>query len=533
MDDDGFNPDFLDGLTPEQREAVTSPARRHLVRATAGSGKTHVLTLRIQRRVLENDVSADHVLAMTFTRKAGDELRKRLFRAGVADVRAGTFHRAALSLVTQYHEDHHLRPLRVEPNRRRLISALAEQLRGAGELRLEEWQLPRVEQEIGWALSQGLNGAQYAKLARRQRRDSPLPPGDFADLLERYVGLCRSRGVVDFDLLLSEALKLLRDDADALAAFRYRNRSLYVDEAQDMNPLQFMLLRQMAGDDPDLFCVGDPNQSIYGFNGASPELLVELVKTWPDTVILDLTRNHRSTAHIIAVANTLLEDGAKGIVPASDEGEIPLVRGYDTDDEEARHVATWLAAQHRPGTPWRAMAVLARTNAQLETIATNLDVVDIPYERRGPDHSPASDVVAAFEPGGRRFDDDARDAVALSTIHRAKGLEFQCVAAVGWAEGQLPHYNATSASDLAEEQRLAYVALSRAEKSLLITWSKGRNDPRYPDRLPSRFLGPIMEVVDRLTAQEAPLTGDARRERLAAIRAALEESASEFNEPAT
>jgi DNA helicase-2/ATP-dependent DNA helicase PcrA len=167
-----FSDDLLVGLTPEQREAVMSPARRHLVRATAGSGKTHVLTLRIQRRVADHDVAPDQVLAMTFTRKAGDELRRRLFRAGVRDVRAGTFHRAALNLVTQYREDRHLRPLTLEPNRRKLVSALAKQLRESGELKLEDWQLPRLEQEIGWALSQGYNGTLYVKNARRSRRET-------------------------------------------------------------------------------------------------------------------------------------------------------------------------------------------------------------------------------------------------------------------------------------------------------------------------------------------------------------------------
>ena len=93
MDETTFTRELLVGLTPEQREAVMSPARRLLVRATAGSGKTHVLTFRIQRRIADEEVSADQVLAMTFTRKAGDELRKRLFRAGIRDVRAGTFHR--------------------------------------------------------------------------------------------------------------------------------------------------------------------------------------------------------------------------------------------------------------------------------------------------------------------------------------------------------------------------------------------------------------------------------------------------------
>jgi DNA helicase-2/ATP-dependent DNA helicase PcrA len=519
-----FSPDLLVGLTPEQREAVTSSARRLLVRATAGSGKTHVLTLRIQRRIAEGEIDADQVLAMTFTRKAGDELRKRLFRAGIRDVRAGTFHRTALTIVSRYREDHHLKPLGIEANRRKLVVALASQLHDSGDLHLEDWQLPRVEQEIGWALSQGFNGALYAKNARRLRREAPLAPSQFADVLDRYVGLCRSRSVLDFDLLLSEAITLLRDEPSVLASFRHHHRSLYVDEAQDMNPLQFMLLRQMAGDDPDLFCVGDPNQSIYGFNGANPQLLVELQRTWPDVVVVDLTRNHRSTANIIEVANTLLEEGAAGIEPAKHDGDVPMVRVYDTDADEAEHVATWLSAKHQPGTPWRSMAVLARTNAQLELVASHLEAAAIPFERRGPEHSPASDLVMTPSAAPRRIDDVTSDAVALSTIHRAKGLEFANVATIGWAEGILPNYNATTTAQLAEEQRLAYVALSRAEDSLLITWSRGRNDPRYPDRMPSRFLAPIETVIASIESRNAPLTGDARRARLAAIRAELEAS---------
>ena len=133
--------------------------------------------------------------------------------------------------------------------------------------------------------------------------------------------------------------------------------------------------------------------------------------------------------------------------------------------------------------------------------------------------------MAGPEPWTRRLDDDGADAVALSTIHRAKGLEFAHVAAIGWAEGQLPHYTSTHPSELAEEQRLAYVALTRAESTLLITWSRGRNDPRYPDRAPIRFLAPVQAEIARLEAADAPLTGDARRARLAAIRRELEAAA--------
>ncbi len=522
MEEPEFTRDLLVGLTPEQRDAVMSHERRLLVRATAGSGKTHVLTLRILRRVADGEIGADQVLAMTFTRKAGEELRRRLSRAGVRDVRAGTFHRAALTIVNEYRLDHGLRPVTIEASRRRLVAQLAEQVRASGDLRLEDWQLPRVEQEIAWALSQGLRGAGYAREARRQRREAPVAPAAFAELLDRYVGLLASRGVLDFDLLLSEAVGLLRDHEAVRASFRHRTRALFVDETQDMNPLQFALLREMAGEDPDLFCVGDPNQSIYGFNGASPRVMLEILRTWPDTATLDLTRNHRSTAHIVAVASTLLEEGAAAIDPAREDGDIPVVRAYDSDEEEARRVGAWLAARHRPGAPWGAMAVLARTNAQLEVVARALEAASIPYERRGAEHSPASDLAPE---ASRRVEEEERDAVALSTIHRAKGLEFAHVAAIGWAEGQLPHYGATSPEALAEEQRLAYVALSRAEQSLLVTWSRGRNDPRFPDRAPSRFLAPVERAIAEIEAREAPLTGEARRARLAAIRAGLESAA--------
>ena len=530
-DDATFSDELLVGLTPEQREAVTSPARRLLVRATAGSGKTHVLTLRMQRRIALGEVDPDQVLAMTFTRKAGDELRTRLFRAGIRDIRAGTFHRAAMAIVNEFRADHHLAALKIESSRKRLVAALLSSLGEDGMPTIEDHLAPRIDLEIGWALSQGFDGALYAKNARKFRRDCPIPVAQFADLLDRYVGLCRSRGVLDFDLLLKEAITLLRDQPRVKAAFRHRTRALFVDETQDMNPLQFQLLQQMAGDDPDLFCVGDPNQSIYGFNGANPQLLTEVIRTWPDTVVLDLTRNHRSTRAIVTVANTLLEEGARGLVPAHDDGPVPVIRAYDTDLEEAEHVAKWLTIHHQPGSPWRSMGVLARTNAQLEVIATVLEDSGIPFERRGFEHGPSSDLNPE-EWKKRDVITEQADAVALSTIHRSKGLEFQHVVVIGFAEGQLPNYNATTEADLAEEKRLAYVAVSRAEESLLLTWSKALNDPRFGGRQPSRFLTPIQAAVDKLEAERAPASQEVRRSRLAAIREQLEASLAAVEPPA-
>ena len=523
MADITFSESLLHGLTAEQREAVMSPHRQLLIRATAGAGKTHVLTLRIQRQLATDEFEPDNILAMTFTRKAADELRQRLHGNGMRGIKAGTFHRAAIEIVAEFRRDNNLKQLVIEPSRRKLLRDLMAQMSAAGEPTFQDWQLAKIEQELAWALSQGFNGTTYGRRATRSRRTTPIPQAQMADIVDRYVGLCAARGVVDFDLLLLEAISILRDERAALASFRHRHRSLFVDEAQDMNPLQFSLLRLMAGDDPTLFCVGDPNQSIYGFNGASPELLQDLIATWPGTQVLDLTRNHRSTANIVAVADTLLDPGAAGITPAKTDGEIPLVRSFDTDIEEARHVVAWLVSHHRPGTPWRAMAVLARTNQQLIAIADALRDLSVPFERKGADYSPGSDVVVGDVGANHWFDKTEVNAITLSTIHRAKGLEWQVVAVIGMAEGVLPHFNATSEAEIAEERRLAYVALTRAEDAVLLTWNRGRQDARTPEKLPSRFLGPIEATVSQLQNSHAPLTGDARRARLAALRQQLGE----------
>ncbi|MEI8126404.1 MAG: ATP-dependent helicase [Actinomycetota bacterium] len=529
MSESTFSEDLLAGLTPEQREAVTSPQKRILVRATAGSGKTHVLTLRIQRRVATDDIDHDHVLAMTFTRKAADELSQRLYRAGVRDVRAGTFHRAALSIVNQYRHDRSLPPTVIEPNRRKLVTELIAQMNSAGSV-TRDWQIPQIEQELAWSLSLGLRTSTYVRAATLARRQCPLPLGQFAELIDRYIGLCQSRAVYDFDLLLSEATRILSDEPAVRAAFRYRNRALFVDETQDMNPLQFALLREMAGDDPDLFAVGDPNQSIYGFNGANPTLLEEISALWPDTVTLDLTRNHRSTAHIIMVANTLLEAGARGITPARDDGELPNIQSFDTDVDEAARVASWLQSKNQPGSPWKSMAVLARTNAQIDVMASALEHVGVPFERRGAEHSPASDLTGAPLTRNRVLRTEVPNAVALSTIHRAKGLEWQHVAAIGWSDGLLPFRSAHSESELAEEQRLAYVALTRAEISLLITWSRGPVAGHRGERAPSRFLAAIEEVISSERLATAPLSPADGSARAASLKAKLISSRHQPNE---
>jgi superfamily I DNA/RNA helicase len=158
--------------------------------------------------------------------------------------------------------------------------------------------------------------------------------------------------------------------------------------------------------------------------------------------------------------------------------------------------------------------VLARTNAALDELATACAAAGVPTVRLGAEHTPASDLEA--DPPRRWDTSDVPDAVVLSTIHRAKGLEWDSVAVTGLTEGSLPISSATTTAQLDEERRLLYVAMTRPESNLLCTWSSdGGTKAR------SRFLAPVAAALERMASERRPLEGDARSRRIAELRAAL------------
>jgi DNA helicase-2/ATP-dependent DNA helicase PcrA len=498
------------GFTPEQLEAIEAEDRRVVVRAGAGAGKTRVLTQRVVRRVSEGEVDPSHVLVATFTRKAAGELRTRLHRAGVEGVRAGTFHRAALELLRDVRAIRGQPPPVLATDRHRLFTEVTAELG----LTLPAPAIARLEAEVSWAKSRRLDASTYLEGARAARRRVPTYAAQMVSVLETYDLVCRRRGVLDFDGLLEAATRLLERDAEVRDAYRWRTRLLFVDELQDMNPAQFDLLAAMAGDDPDLFAVGDPNQSIYGWNGADPNLLEVLVARWPPTRVLTLPRNHRSTEAIVRAATAALDRGPLDLVAATDGGSVPRIVAFDDEEAEANGVAAWCRQVHGPARTWRQTAVLTRTNAALDPIAAACGRAGVPVLRLGAEQSPASDL---DHDGPRRWDvAEAPDAVVLSTIHRAKGLEWEHVAVTGLQEGTMPLSSATTPEQLDEERRLLYVAMTRPETELLCTWtSRGGTAAR------SRFLAPVAAVLDEMAAERRPLEGAARSRRIAELRAAL------------
>ena len=360
---------MLAGLTPTQRDAVTTQATPLCIVAGAGSGKTRVLTRRIAWQASEGRADPRRTLAVTFTRRAARELRARLRRLGLNDeVRAGTFHAVALAQLRRYAADSGRRPPRILENAGALI----------GELRPKADRAARIEfaNEIGWCRARLVTPENYPQAARAAGRRSPLGRADrFAQFYADYESAKSKRRVLDFDDVLSRSLELMTAEPKHAAAHRWLHRHLLVDEFQDINPLQFALLRSWLGPDSTLVVVGDPDQAIYGWNGSDPELINNVAKHLPGCAVLHMRTNFRSTPEVLAAAGRVLARPPQPAVrPPGDDPTVTVCDGSD----EAAVLARAVRQCHRPGAPWGRQAVLARTNALLEPLRRALLRQNIP-----------------------------------------------------------------------------------------------------------------------------------------------------------
>ena len=514
-------------LSPAQREAIEANEPLLCVVAGAGAGKTRVLTLRVARRVRDGSIEADRTLVTTFSRKAAEELRTRLWSLGVAGVQAGTFHRTALGLLREQREQRGRPVPQLLPDRRRLLADIT-----TGDPRRTR----ALDGEIGWAKARLIAPGDYEAEARRYRRRSGISADQVADAYTRYEAERTRRRLLDFDDLIVSCADALAGDSGFANQVRWRTRHLFVDEMQDVNPAQFRLLTALLSDDPDLFVVGDPNQSVYGFNGADPTLLDRLPDILRGTRVIRLDENHRCTPQIVAVATAVLRDGgtASGtdVVPPRTsrvDGPVPKVVSHSTARDEADWAATQAKLSRTPGRLWSSIAVLTRTNAQLAVVQEAMDAARVPNMIAGADLGPASDL---REPaGGRERDRDElvapvepadRDRVVLTTFHRAKGLQWPTVLVLGLGTGLLPIASAQTPAAVDEERRLLYVALTRAEEELWCSWFE-RADDGGAARGPSPWLTPIEQTILQLEKEAAPTAATEVSARVAELRRRLAE----------
>ncbi|MCU1454755.1 MAG: ATP-dependent helicase, partial [Acidimicrobiales bacterium] len=410
---------LLDGLDDAQRRAVSTPANPLCILAGAGSGKTRVLTRRIAYRSLTGDADPRRVLALTFTRRAAAELSSRLRSFGLRDLpAAGTFHATAYAQLRDRWASGDGQPRTLLESKGRILHRLLGRGTRGGPADLGA--------EIEWAKARLVAPADYPHEARRAGRSPKLGFERVAELYDRYELEKRKKGVVDFDDLLALCADAIENDPTFAAAQRWRFRHLFVDEYQDVNPLQERVLRAWLGDRTDLCVVGDPNQAIYAWNGADASYLLQFARRHPGAEVVELVDSYRSTPQILHVAAAVLAGDRGSPRPLRSHrssGPVPEVVGYLTDGDEANGIARALRDHHGPGTPWSAQAVLVRTNAQTALIEAALRRARIPHRVRGAtgflDEEEVRDLLGAFARLHEPFSTTLVDLDATVTRRRA------------------------------------------------------------------------------------------------------------------
>jgi uncharacterized protein (TIGR00375 family) len=556
---------LLDRLDAMQRVAASAPGGPMLIVAGPGTGKTRTLTHRIAYLCAELNVYPEQCLAITFTRRAAEELRQRLdgLLGPVAeDVTVTTFHALGLSILRENAAAVGLSPrFRVAEDAERL-AVIAE--------------------------AAGLGASPSERDARRALAELA---GDEA-LREEYVKALRSLDLVDLDELVSLPVALLSASQSLVEEYRWRWRWVFVDEYQDVDPTQYALLRLLCPPDGNLYAIGDPDQAIYSFRGAEVSFFLRFASDFTNARMVRLTRNYRSSAPILAaaaqaIAPTSLVPGRR-LDPARVDPEAPQVVLYaaasvaDEADFVVRTVDELVGGvSHRSldsgrvdsrstpdgGLSFNDIAVLYRTDAQAAPIVDALARAGIPVQKRSHDRlldrpgvaaltrelrfatgldgslaarirlvgqilaarcaQPALDeadsglraedvhiAVELLTPLAARCGDDLErflrelatgaevdaldpraDRVVLLTLHAAKGLEFPVVFLVGCEDGLLPLRHPGSAptdDDIAEERRLFFVGLTRAQDRLYVSHTRKRfRHGSEREMTPSPFLSSI------------------------------------------
>ena len=417
---------ILAALDAEQREAVIAPPGPVCIIAGAGTGKTRTITHRVAHLVVSGAVEPQHVLCVTFTARAAGELRGRLRAlagrgAGVERVQARTFHAAALRQLTYFW------PRVVGgamPDIADNVFPLVATASARARLRASNPEVRDLLAEIQWAKARMVSPEGYAVAAAAAARPTPRPAAEVAAAYAEYEDAKRRNGLVDFDDLLLLNAAAIEEHDDVAEEVRRRYRHLVVDEYQDVNPLQQRLLDAWLGERDDLCVVGDDDQTIYSFTGASRDYLLDFRRRFPDAAVVRLVRDYRSTPQVVALANRVIADdptrrgAAKQLVAQLPDGPAPTFVAHDSEPEEARWVAARIREIVDAGTPLSEVAVLYRVNAQSAAYEAALAATGTPYVVRGGerffDRREVREAVAALRAASRVA---AEDASLVDQVH--------------------------------------------------------------------------------------------------------------------
>lgn len=609
-------------LNQSQMQAVCHDRGPMMVLAGPGSGKTMVITHRVQRLILQAGVHPAGILVVTFTKAAADEMRQRfvsLMEGRVLPVSFGTFHAvffAVLKHAYHYTAANIIRDEQKQQFMREIIEDLPVEPDNMNEF------INDVLGEIGLVKGSMMDIDHYYATS--------CATSVFQDIYRRYTRRMENSRLIDFEDMLVYTYELFMERKDILAAWQQKFRYILIDEFQDINVLQYKLIRMLALPQNNIFIVGDDDQSIYGFRGAKPEIMLNFEKDFPDVKKVYLSVNYRSQAAIVQGAGCVIKNNKKRFakeIRAVRPEEKPIdIRVFQGPVDENAAVIREIMQYHQQQMPYKEMAVLFRTNTQARMLLEKMMEYNIPFKMQDAmpniyQHWIAQDMLAyiriaqgstargdylriinrpnryvsrqslderqvamdvllekyADKPwmqerlskfsydihmltrmqpfaainyirhgigyeefldkyaGDRHLDrdellevldelqesaknyktfdewfghieeyteqlkeqarrqrEDKGDSVSLATMHHSKGLEYKVVFIVDANETVIPHQKALLDTDIEEERRMFYVAMTRAKSNLHIYFVK----ERYGRPLAmSRFVGEIL--VDR------------------------------------
>ena len=383
----GVDPESLTrGLNDRQREAVTHAGSPLLILAGAGSGKTRVLTHRIAYLLATGRARAGEILAITFTNKAAAEMRERAGALVGDDARrmwVSTFHSACVRLLRYEHEAAGLSSsftIYDAQDSQRLIQMVLK----AQDVDIKRFTPKMVAARISDAKNELIGPARYAETAGKDPVSRIV-----ADAYVEYDKRMRASNALDFDDLIMRTVELLRDNPLIAEHYHRRFRHILVDEYQDTNHAQYVLVRALVGDGSDgvtpaeLTVVGDSDQSIYAFRGATIRNIEEFERDFTGARMILLEQNYRSTQNILSAANAVIARNtgrrAKNLWTASGDGALITLDAADSEHDEARFVVGEIDRLADSGVEWGDVAVFYRTNAQSRALEELLVRQGIPY----------------------------------------------------------------------------------------------------------------------------------------------------------
>jgi DNA helicase-2/ATP-dependent DNA helicase PcrA len=385
-----MNSSLLSGLNPEQRQAVTLPHQSALILAGAGSGKTRVLTTRIAYLISSGTVSPQGILAVTFTNKAAKEMVTRLsamlppstsLRTGGMNTRGmwiGTFHGLCNRMLRAHFREANLPQAFQILDSGDQLSAIKRLMKA---MNVDDEKYP--PREMQWFISgnkeQGLRANEVEAYDPYTRRK--------VEIFAEYDAQCQREGVVDFSELLLRCYELLSRNAAIREHYQERFQHILVDEFQDTNPLQYRWLKLLAGKNNALFAVGDDDQSIYGFRGATVGNMQELLRDFHVESVIKLEQNYRSHGNILDAANALISNNrtrlGKNLWTAESGGEQLRVYEAATDVDEAAFIVEEIKQLKSEGVKLSEIALLYRSNAQSRVLEHSLVSAGLSYRVYG------------------------------------------------------------------------------------------------------------------------------------------------------